>query len=42
MMKATIYSAVATALSAMAAISVRPASLAWVSNPKPPKHLLNK
>ncbi|PYE52473.1 hypothetical protein DFQ00_101411 [Paenibacillus barcinonensis] len=41
-MKTKIYSAVATALSALAVISVMPASLAWVSNPKPPKNLLNK
>ncbi|PIH58299.1 cyclic lactone autoinducer peptide [Paenibacillus sp. LK1] len=41
-MKTEIYSAAASALSALAKISVVPASLAWVSNPKPPKHLLKK
>ncbi|NUU74789.1 cyclic lactone autoinducer peptide [Paenibacillus xylanilyticus] len=41
-MKTKLYSVVATALSALAVVSVMPASLAWVSNPKPPKHLLRK
>lgn len=40
--KVIIYSAIATALSTLAIISVVPASLAFVSNPKPPKELLNK
>jgi len=42
MIKAKIYSAAATALSRLAVLSVKPASLAWVSNPKPPQHLLKK
>lgn len=41
-MKTKVYSLAATALRALAVISVVPASLAWVSNPKPPKHLLRK
>jgi cyclic lactone autoinducer peptide len=41
-MKAMIYSVAASALNGIAKISVVPASLAWVSNPKPPKELLKK
>lgn len=40
--KVVMYSAIMSALSVVAFVSVVPASLAFVSNPKPPKELLRK
>lgn len=42
MFKVAIYSAIATGLGAIAMVSVFPLSLIYVSNPKPPEHLLKK
>ncbi|CAI6023990.1 hypothetical protein PAECIP112173_00364 [Paenibacillus sp. JJ-100] len=42
MFKTAIYGAIATGLGAIAALSVMPASLIFVNNPKPPQHLLKK
>lgn len=41
-MKIFFYSTLATALSALAIISVLPASLIFINNPEPPKELLGK
>lgn len=42
MFKVAIYSAIATSLGAIAALTVFPASLIFVNNPKPSKRLLKK
>lgn len=42
MFKVAVYTAVASTLGLIAAVSVMPLSLAFVSNPKPPKELLKK
>lgn len=42
MFKTAIYGAIATGLGAIAALSVMPASLVFVNNPKPSKRLLKK
>ncbi|WP_143805367.1 cyclic lactone autoinducer peptide [Chryseobacterium mucoviscidosis] len=41
-MRTVIYSAIASSLGALAVLSVMPASLVFVNNPKPPQHLLKK
>ncbi|UPK45913.1 cyclic lactone autoinducer peptide [Paenibacillus pabuli] len=41
-MRVVIYSAIASSLGVIAALTVMPASLIFVNNPKPPKHLLKK
>lgn len=41
-MRVVIYSAIASSLGVIAALTVMPASLIFVNNPKPPKHLLEK
>lgn len=41
-MRLFIYSKLATALSALAVMSVYPASLIFVNNPEPPAELLKK
>jgi len=41
-MRSYVYSKFATVLSALAVLSVYPASLIFVNNPEPPAELLNK